>query len=867
MFNSRIFWKIYSSFLLFMAIAALSVGAVVTDRIRRAEMSHSRSDLERYANRYASLSREDLAQLPIQISDQLRDIHRLDQVRFTLIDAAGNVIADTDASPSGLGSYYDRPEIVEARTRGFGTSMRHSSTEDHESMYVAIPILDQGSVIGYSRASRSLAEIDQKISVLRGYAIASIIFGVILAMIFGLFVTRMVVRPLRRMAQVANSIAEGNLDVRVSDARGDEFGQLARALNTMADRLGSLIVSHASAEAALLKSHEELEARVLDRTSALTRANQLLNEQIREREATESTLQVSEERYRDLVENAHDIIYTTDLRGHITSLNKAGRDLTGYSVMPDRPISINSLIAPEFHQMVEHMNEQMFLMGSLRTSYEMDILAEDRHRLTLEVSSSILMRENRPIGIHCIARDITQRKSTEQQLIHDAFYDGLTDLANRALFMDHLRMAIERAKRRTEEPYAVLFLDIDRFKVINDSLGHMVGDELLKQVARRLESAVRKGDLVARLGGDEFVILSNELPNEAHAVLVAERIQASLREPFCLSENEVFVTVSIGVDVCTDGEKSPDDMIRDADTAMYRAKSKGRAQYQIFQHSMREQASKRLQIDTEMRHALERKEFEMYYQPILDLSSETCRGFEALVRWCHPTLGVISPFEFIGAAEENGLIIPLGTWVLEESCRQLRTWQITYENAENMSVAVNLSPKQFSQPNFPEIVADILNRTGLNPRCLKLEITESQIMENDMEAVRMMHMLRELKIELSLDDFGTGYSSLSYLHRLPVSFLKIDRSFVSRMTKSQKNAEIVTTIIKLAQNLKKRVIAEGIETVGQLEMLKQLKCEFGQGYLFSKPLSAPMASEYLENPNENYTIISAPKVIDFRLRA
>ena len=863
MLNSRIFWKIYSYFLLFIAIAAVIVGAIVTYKIREGELETARTDLTKFAI-YSTKQHETAA--PESITEHFKEVHELADVRLTLLNADGTVTADTDIEPATMDNHLDRPEIREARENGIGSAIRNSPTLGTDTIYVALPIVRDGKLVGYSRASISLADVNKKISTLRSYAFASIAFAVVLAMIFGAFLTRQIVSPLRRMTTVANAIADGDLAQRVPIITNDEFSDLARSLNSMADRLARDIAKLKNAEAALLCSTEDLEIRVVERTAELTKANELLSEQILEREITESVLQMSEERYRELVENANDIIYTTDLRGRLTSLNKAGEALTGYRVGRDSEISILTVIAPEFHQLVQHMNEQMFLIGSLRTNYEIEIFAADGRRLTLEVSSRILMRDNKPIGIHSIARDITQRKETEQQLMRDAFYDGLTELANRALFMDHLRLTIERSKGRAKSPYAVLFLDIDRFKVINDSLGHLEGDELLKQVAARLNSAVRHGDLVARLGGDEFVILAGELPNEAHAVLVAERVQAAMREPFYLKDGEVFVTVSVGIDVAEDGEKSAEDMIRDADTAMYRAKSKGRAQYQIFNKSMREQASKQLQIDTEMRHALERNEFEMYYQPIVEIATEKFIGFEALVRWCHPTLGVISPFEFINAAEENGLILPLGSWILEESCRQLRVWQTKYEHAANITVAVNLSPKQFSQANFPEIVSDILVKTGLNPKCLKLEITESQIMENDMEAIRMMHKLRDLKIELSLDDFGTGYSSLSYLHRLPVNYLKIDRSFVSRMSKSAKNADIVMTIIRLAQNLKKKVIAEGVETAEQLEQLRNLKCEFAQGYFFSKPMSAPIAGDYVENAGDHYILNNGQSVIDLQMQ-
>ncbi|MGB7921891.1 MAG: EAL domain-containing protein [Pyrinomonadaceae bacterium] len=442
-------------------------------------------------------------------------------------------------------------------------------------------------------------------------------------------------------------------------------------------------------------------------------------------------------------------------------------------------------------------------------------------------------------------QDITNRKSAEQQLHHDAFHDVLTGLPNRALFMDHLNLAIARAQRREDQKFAVLYLDLDRFKVINDSLGHMIGDQLLVESARRLECCLRPGDTVARLGGDEFTVLIDDIKDESEAIYVAERIEKELTKPFALSGREVFTTLSIGIAPSTTGYERAEDILRDADTAMYRAKSLGKARHEIFDKAMHARAINLLQLETDLRKAIERQEFFIQYQPIVDLDNFSLRGFEALVRWRHPERGFISPIDFIPVAEETGMIIQIGEWVLREACRQIQRWQVIFPSDPPLFISVNLSGKQFTQADLLHEVAYILNETRIDPRSLKLEITESMVMENIEAATEMLKQLRALGVQLSIDDFGTGYSSLSYLHRFPIDTLKIDRSFVTQMSENNENAEIVRTIVMLAQNLGMDVVAEGVETNEQLAMLRKLGCENGQGYFFSRPLDVAGAEKII----------------------
>lgn len=443
-----------------------------------------------------------------------------------------------------------------------------------------------------------------------------------------------------------------------------------------------------------------------------------------------------------------------------------------------------------------------------------------------------------------VCRDITERKRVEQQLLHEALHDGLTGLANRALFTDRLERAIALANQGNYL-FAVLFLDLDRFKVINDSLGHMVGDQLLIAIARRLETCLRSGDLIARLGGDEFAILLEDIKDTNYATQVAERVQKDLMQPFHIDGHEIFAATSIGIAFSTNNYQLPQELLRDADTAMYHAKSLGKSRYQIFDTAMHIKAVALLQLETDLRRALERHEFQVYYQPIVSLQNQKLSGFEALLRWNHPEQGLISPTEFIPIAEETGLIIPLGAWVLREACHQMQAWQLEFPAAADLTISVNISGKQFSQPNLVKQIRKILQETELDPRRLKLEITESRFMENMESTVAMLLELQALGIQLSMDDFGTGYSSLSYLNRFPINTLKIDRSFISSVDTDAEKLEIIRTVVLLAWNLGMDVVAEGVETAEQFAQLKTLKCESGQGYFFSKPVDSTTAQNLI----------------------
>ncbi len=558
-----------------------------------------------------------------------------------------------------------------------------------------------------------------------------------------------------------------------------------------------------------------------------------------------AALRESEERFRSAFDHAAGMALV-DTDGRWVKVNRSLCEMVGYS--EEELLASNFQTITHEDDLGDMVSQVSNLIEGRESTYQMELrYKHKRGHIVWALLSVTVIRDSLTKSINLIfqIQDITDRKRAEERLHHEAFHDGLTGLPNRALFMDHLKLSVERGKRRDDRLFAVLFLDLDRFKVINDSLGHMVGDQLLVGIARRLEICLRPGDTVARLGGDEFTVLLEDLMMVTEAIEVADRLQKALALPFNLNGHEVFATVSIGIALSSTGYDRPEEVLRDADTAMYRAKMLGKARHEVFDKTMHARAMNLLQMEADLRHAIERKEFILHYQPIVALDTGTISGFEALIRWHHPERGFVSPDEFIPIAEETGLIIPIGHWVLEEACRQIHVWQEQYPQYPPLQISVNLSGKQFINANLINQIRYILKETCVEPHSLKLEITESMVMENVETAIDMLKQLRTLGIELSIDDFGTGYSSLSYLHRFPISTLKVDRSFVSRMSDNNENAEIVRTILMLARSLKMDVVAEGVETQDQLMQLAMLECEYGQGYYFSKPLDIAGASKLL----------------------
>jgi diguanylate cyclase (GGDEF)-like protein/PAS domain S-box-containing protein len=677
---------------------------------------------------------------------------------------------------------------------------------------------------------------------------------------------------------------------------------------------------------------------------------------------------VEEANYRELVENASDIIYAHDLEGRFVWVNRACERVTGYTREETLRLRIWDLVAPEYRSAMEKN-----LSGEMQT-FEVEVVAKDGRRIPLELKSRLVYRGQMQVGVQGIARDvterrqaeeavreseeryalaalgsndglwdwdlrenriflsarwkeqigakeeelgddpdewfdrvhpddrerlfgdlglhlegrtphleteyrlrhldgswrwmlvrgaavrdaagkayrlagsqtdITQRKLAEEKLLHDALHDGLTGLPNRSLFMDRLGQALAFQQRRSDYRFAVLFLDVDRFKTVNESLGHTQGDVLLVQIARRLREMARPGDTVARLGGDEFALLLGDFTDPEEPVRAAERAQQALSAPYDLDGTEVFATASIGVAVGSREYSRPEELLRDGDIAMYRAKDLGRARHAVFHPDMHAHAQALLQLDTDLRRAIERAELRLRYQPVVSLFTGQITGCEALIVWEHPTRGAIPPGDFIPTAEETGLIVPIGRWALAQACADAKAWNTALGRVPGVSVSVNLSAKQLVRPDLLEDVRGALERSGLEARRLRLEVTESVIMENAGPAALLLNQLKALSVGLLLDDFGTGYSSLSYLHNFRFDTLKIDRSFVARLEQSGKQAEIVRTIVSLARALQMEVVAEGVENSAQVQQLQTLRVDSGQGYWFSRPLDARAFQELL----------------------
>ena len=548
----------------------------------------------------------------------------------------------------------------------------------------------------------------------------------------------------------------------------------------------------------------------------------------------------ADRKLREVMERTRFLALLLDGRGVIEFCNDAVLGVTGYA--REEMVGKNwfDLCVPEDQREARLRSYVEGLpAGTHVPQDERDVLTRSGDLRRVEWNVVALRdADGKVTGAAAFGTDVTERRRTADKLLHDAFHDSLTGLPNRALFLDRLEHRLALEKRRPRSSFSVLVLDIDRFKMVNDSLGHARGDQLLVEVARRLQACLRPHDTVARLSGDEFTILLEDVPTSVDARRVAERVQSELRIPFWLGTNEVFSGASIGIAHGSAAYASPEDILRDADTALYRAKAQGRGRCVEFDASMHDRAVELLQLETSLRRALERNELHLHYQPVISLRTGQISGAEALLRWKHPERGLVPPLEFIPLAEETGLIVDIGAWVLREACRQMKEWQGRLGQPE-LEIGVNLSSRQFQAPGLVAQVAEVLRETGLSPRCLRLEVTESLLMDKHPNVAETMTELRAMGVRIDLDDFGTGYSSLSYLHQFPIDTLKIDRSFVQRIGENEDGREIVNTILALAESLDMEVVAEGVETEQQLELLRKMHCGFAQGYHLSRPIEAP----------------------------
>jgi diguanylate cyclase (GGDEF)-like protein/PAS domain S-box-containing protein len=557
-------------------------------------------------------------------------------------------------------------------------------------------------------------------------------------------------------------------------------------------------------------------------------------------------LKESEERYALAAQGANDGLWDWNLKTNDIYFSSRWKSMAGYAdnEIGNRPDDWFALVHPDDVENLKNSITAHLRESSVHMESEYRIQHKDGTPLWMLFRGFAVRDEKgKVVRMAGSQTDITARKKMEEQLIYDAFHDGLTGLPNRALFMDRLQISFARKKRRKDHQFGVLFMDLDRFKNINDSFGHLFGNQLLAEVAKRLNNSLRLGDTFARFGGDEFAILLDDIANPGYAKLVAERIHSELSLPFDLNEKKVFITVSIGIAASGDYHR-PEDIVRDADIAMYKAKFNGRGCHMIFDETMRKDVLSYLQLETDLHHAIENHDFIIYYQPIVSIAENRISGFEALLRWHHEKRGFIPPAEFIPLAEETGLIIPIGNWILQKACQQVCLWQSQFPANPPLTVSINVSSKQLAHPDFIKQVHSVLEKTRIDPQSLKLEITESFLME-DTKITTVLSQLKEMAIQIHIDDFGTGYSSLSYINKYPVSALKIDRSFINKMGLEGEESEIVRAIVNLAHNLKMDVIAEGVEKGEHLPILKALNCKYVQGYFFSHPLNSQEAEKLL----------------------
>lgn len=774
-----------------------------------------------------------------------------------VIDNLGNVIAHTNPEvvleQTNLAGRDEIENMLRATTRSWsgeyvnfeGTSVAGASAPIAGTTWMVVTEVPLTEVYQNSRLA------------LVALVFALLLIALLLTPLVVRIFDRLLVRPLETLRDGAQRIGSGDFDLRMPPLYVKELDQLVGGLNQMAgglkDRETALSVQHRAledeigervrAEEALKKLNEELEGRVANRTVELSRANEKLKAEIEERRRVE-------QRYQNLVEQIPAVSYICNLDELLSPvfISPQLEKLLGWNVQEwlSRPGLWLESIHPEDREQV--MTQTRAGLDS-NTPNQLEYRMHHRDgRLIWVQDNSVALRDRRgkPEYLQGVVLDITARKQAEADLYYNAYHDTLTGLHNRALLIEKLHGALgEHQDWQNEHGFALLFMDLDRFKIINDSLGHRIGDLLLVGIGKRLVEMARPGYTIARLGGDEFVILLEGKHARQDAIRLSDRIMTELRAPFSLENQTVFTTASLGVVIGSEEYKEPEDVLRDADIAMYRAKARGRACYEVFATPLRDQMIIRHQLEGLLRDALGRDEFNLYYQPIVNLKDNRVVGFEALIRWITPQHGMIQPGEFMPLAEESGLIHSIDRWVMGEACRQVKAWQDCCASDYPFTISVNLSGSILQQNTVVEMVAEILKRTGLPAGSLKIELTESVFLETSPEIIDQLRQVRELGVQLQIDDFGTGYSSLAYLQRFPITAIKIDRSFISRIDSEYGGTEIVQAVIVLAKELGLETIAEGIETLSQLRWLKEAGCDYGQGYLLYKPMDSESAGNLL----------------------
>ncbi|MBI5739725.1 MAG: EAL domain-containing protein [Nitrospirae bacterium] len=685
-------------------------------------------------------------------------------------------------------------------------------------------------IIGYLEIGLTLEWVSAKVNSFIVSAVISTFLCVLLGIALAILLSKRITSPLGKLNLATREIAAGRFDHLVDIRTGDEISDLAGAFNHMLGRL------------------KDFRSQVEARTNELSMSNQKLIEEIRSRTETEISLAATKIRLQHLLTNTPAVIYSCKpcREFEVAFISENIKSLIGFC-------NHEFLKDPQKWALCVHrddawrfMKERERVFSAGHNSIEYRFMHKDGQFIWIYDELKLIRNaDGVPVEVVGYMIDVTKRRTLEDQLIKDALHDPLTGLPNRALFLDRLEKAIATAKRLKDCVFCVLFLDLDRFKKVNDGLGHVTGDKLLIAAAGRLSNCIHENDTVARLSGDEFAIILADMKGYYGAENISARIHKELTTPFNIDGQEIYLSVSIGIVMNDKKYERAEQFLRDADTAMYHAKGRGGGCHVLFDTHMHELALRSLRLETGLRHAVERGELFLEYQPIVSANTGRVKGFEALLRWSHPEHGLLLPKDFIHVAEVTGLIVPIGNWVIHEACRQMKIWHNEFPSYFPLAISINISSRQFT-PQLIQYIKRVLGETGFDPGSLILEITESVIMEDPEATARILMTLKGMDVRLQIDDFGMGYSSLNYLHHFPVDALKIDQSFIRRMNDNEDRMEIVKLIITLAHNLYMNVIAEGVETVAQHNLLRDMECEYVQGFLFSSALGVKEAGDFLQ---------------------